>query len=304
MGIDAPSGGWRDKAVTTVGGTRIPIVAGITARAGRQMVARGLSGLTTSTAAYPRQPARVRCVSRPIVRRSPTHAARVLAALQLTPRMRRVTVQADTMIGIAIRPAQDVELFLREDGGRRVKRRYTIRHARPDRGELDLDVLLHGGGPGAMWGASAGPGDAVEFQGPRGKLELSAADWHLLAGDESALPAIGAVCEALPEAERATAVIEVGDATDELPLADSARVHWVHRCGAPLGKPDLLAGAIQALPTPPGRGHAYLMGETRSMVALRAVLEARGIAHEAIFVKGYWNIGRPDRIAGRAPPPR
>jgi NADPH-dependent ferric siderophore reductase len=43
------------------------------------------------------------------------------------------------------------------------------------------------------------------------------------------------------------------------------------------------------------------MGETRSMVALRAVLEARGIAHEAIFVKGYWNVGRPDRIQGRSP---
>jgi len=48
-------------------------------------------------------------------------------------------------------------------------------------------------------------------------------------------------------------------------------------------------------------GRAYLMGETRSMVALRAVLEAAGFAHEAIFVKGYWNIGRPDRIAGRTP---
>ena len=50
-----------------------------------------------------------------------------------------------------------------------------------------------------------------------------------------------------------------------------------------------------------GPGHGYLLGETRSMVALRALLEARGLAHEAIFVKGYWNIGRPDRIAGRRP---
>ena len=96
-------------------------------------------------------------MSRPVVRRSPIHAARVLAAAQLTPRMRRVTVQADTMVGVTTRPAQDVELFLREDGGRRVKRRYTIRHARPDIGELDLDVLLHGHGPGATWGAMHSP---------------------------------------------------------------------------------------------------------------------------------------------------
>jgi NADPH-dependent ferric siderophore reductase len=215
--------------------------------------------------------------------------------------MRRVTVRADAMIGVVTRPAQDVELFLHEEGGRRVKRRYTIRHARPDIGELDLDVLLHGHGPGATWGASAEPGEEVEFQGPRGKLELTAADWHLLAGDESALPAIATVCEALPPDEQALAFIEVGDESDELPLPASAQVHWVHRRGADIGTPNLLRTAIDALPTPPGRGHAYLMGETRSMVALRSVLEARGVAHEAIFVKGYWNIGRPDRIEGRSP---
>jgi NADPH-dependent ferric siderophore reductase len=243
-------------------------------------------------------------VSSPTVRRSPTHIARVVATRQLTPRMRRVTVQADSMVGVGTRPAQDVELFLREAAGRRVKRRYTIRHARPDRGELDLDVLLHGHGPGSTWAAAAGAGDAVEFQGPRGKLELTTADWHLLAGDESALPAIAAVCEALPATERAIAVIEVGDAADELPLPTSAEVHWAHRSGAAVGTPEPLAAAIGRLPTLDGTGHGYLMGETRSMVALRGLLEARGLAHEAIFVKGYWNIGRPDRIAGRSPNPR
>jgi len=115
------------------------------------------------------------------MRRSPIHAARVLAARQLTPRMRRVTLQSDSMLGVATRPAQDVELFLRADGGRRVKRRYTIRYARQDAGELDLDVLVHGHGPGSNWGATVAAGDAVDFQGPRGKLELTAADWHLLA---------------------------------------------------------------------------------------------------------------------------
>ncbi len=48
-------------------------------------------------------------------------------------------------------------------------------------------------------------------------------------------------------------------------------------------------------------GRAYLLGETRAMVALRALLEERGVPHDAIFVKGYWNLGRPDRLAGRAP---
>lgn len=235
----------------------------------------------------------------PPIRRSPTHTGRVTSTEQLTPRMRRVTVQAEAMIGLALRPAQDVELHLSDAYARRVKRRYTIRSARPDTGELDLDVLLHGDGPGSNWGATAAVGDPVTFQGPRGKLELTSARWHLLAGDESALPAIAAICASLPASEPATAVIEVQDTADELPIT-GAEVHWVHRGEHPPGTPDHLIPAVQALSFPDG-GHGYLLGETRSMVALRAVLEQRGVTHEAIFVKGYWNIARPDRILGRRP---
>jgi NADPH-dependent ferric siderophore reductase len=214
--------------------------------------------------------------------------------------MRRVTVQSDAMIGIELRPAQDVELHLVDASGRRVKRRYTIRTARPELGELDLDVLLHGDWAGSTWGATAALGDATSFQGPRGKLQLTSAAWHLLVGDESALPAIAAICESLPASEAALAVIEVQDASDELPVP-GAEVHWVHRGSGTPGVPDRLLPVVESLAWPPGDGHGYLMGETRTMVALRAVLEARGLAHEAIFVKGYWNIGRPDRVVGRSP---
>jgi NADPH-dependent ferric siderophore reductase len=239
-------------------------------------------------------------MSAPQVRRSPRHSGSVLAVSDVTPRMRRVTVRAESMIGVAVKPAQDVELWLRDDTGRRVKRRYTIRHSRPGAGELDLDVLIHGAGPGSAWGATAAPGDAVEFQGPRGKLELTRADWHLLVGDESAVPAIAAICESLPDGEEAIAVVEVEDANDEVPVA--AATTWVHRGGdTSPGSAELLAGALGSVRLPPGRGHAYLMGETRAVVALRGIVESRGLAHDAVFVKGYWNVGRPDRIAGRAP---
>lgn len=237
----------------------------------------------------------------PLVRRSPVHSAQVVAVASVTPRMRRVTLRARSMVGVAVRPAQDVEVFLRSEDGRRVKRRYTIRHADPAVGDLDLDILVHGHGPGSAWAAHAQVGDVVEFQGPRGKLELTASDWHLLVGDESALPAIAAICEALPADERAIAVIEVDDADDELPLPHRVDAHWVHRGTQAAGSAELLAAALQRLPLPPGHGHGYLMGETRAMVALRALLEASGIEHDAIFVKGYWNLGRPDRIAGRSP---
>lgn len=226
------------------------------------------------------------------------HGGVVVAAESLTPRMRRITVRSDAAVGLDVRPAQDIELLLRETSGRRVKRRYTIRHARQATGELDLDVLLHGEGPGARWGAEARPGDAVEYQGPRGKLELRSAPSHLLVGDESALPAIAAIAEALPAPERALAVIEVQDADDELPVA--AETRWVHRGGAPAGAADRLIAAVGDLAIA-DRTRAYLMGESRAMVALRTVLEQRGIDHDAVFVKGYWNVGRPDRLAGRRP---
>lgn len=220
--------------------------------------------------------------------------------------MRRVTVAAPAMRGVDVKPAQDVELLLREESGRRVKRRYTIRHARAGAGELDLDVVLHGDGAGARWGAAAAVGDEVEFQGPRGKLELRAAAWHLLVGDESALPAIASICAALPADEPATAVLEVCDAADELPVA--ADVAWVHRGELAPGGVDLLEvgvrGALDTAARDLAGGRAYLLGETRAMVALRAVLEERGVPHDSIFVKGYWNLGRPDRLAGRSPAAR
>lgn len=241
----------------------------------------------------------------PLVRRSPVHAAQVVAVRELTPRMRRVTLHAPTLTGIALRPAQDVELLLRETSGRRVKRRYTIRQARPQIGELDLDVLLHGAAPGSTWAATAQLGDPVEFQGPRGKLELRPAAGHLLVGDESALPAIAAISAAVPGREPTVAVIEVRDRDDELPITP-ARTHWVHRGGAAPGSSALLSDTLRGLH---GQGglrigdgvRVYLMGETRAMVQLRAVVEELGAAHDAIFVKGYWNVGRPDRLANRPP---
>jgi NADPH-dependent ferric siderophore reductase len=236
-----------------------------------------------------------------LVRRSPAHRGRVTATTELTARMRRVTVQCDALRTVTLRPAQDVELLLREASGRRVKRRYTIRQARLDVGEIDLDVLLHGDAPGSSWGRHARPGDEVEFQGPRGKLELRPSPRHVLCGDESALPAIAAITEALPEGEHAVALVEVDGAGDELPVA-AAQVRWVHRGTHPPGTADLLLPAAEQLDVPWAQTRCYLMGETRSMVALRALFEKRGVEHDAIFVKGYWNIARPDRIAGRSAP--
>jgi NADPH-dependent ferric siderophore reductase len=226
------------------------------------------------------------------VQRTPQHAAQVTAVRPLTPRMRRLTLAGPSLVELSPRPAQDIELILTDGSGRRVKRRYTIRANGCGAGEFALDVLLHGHGPGSAWGTTAQVGDPVEFFGPRGKLELRDADWHLFVGDESALPAIAELVDALPPAQHALAVVEVGDDSDRLPIASRADVWWVTREGAAPGGSELLARGVDALVTPPGAGHAYLLGESRAMVALRPHVAAHGLDTTRVFVKGYWNLGR------------
>jgi NADPH-dependent ferric siderophore reductase len=219
-----------------------------------------------------------------VIRRTPLHTGTVVDAHDLTPRMRRITVSAPTLE--RPRPAQDVELVLADGTGRKVKRRYTITRYRD--GRFDVDALLHGDAPGATWAARTAPGDEVQFFGPRGRLELRDADWHLFMGDESALPAIAELATAVRTP--AYALLEVRDEKDELPVA--AEAHWLHRGGAPPGGADLLGAAVEAFEPPPGIGHAYAMGESRVVSALRPGLHALGIPNEQLYVKGYWNVGR------------
>ena len=234
-------------------------------------------------------------VTSPAVRRTPLHDATVTAVRDLTPRMRRLTLHAPSLG--APRPAQDVELVLVDETGRKVKRRYTIRQFRADSAEIDIDALLHGQGhgPGARWAVTAAPGDSIQFFGPRGRLELRPADWHLFVGDESALPAFAALIEALPPSEAAYALVEVHDGSDELPV--DAKTRWLHRGDAPPGRPEILGEALGTFATPPGNGQGYLLGESRVVAALRSRMHAQGLANEELYVKGYWNLGR----AGRRP---
>ncbi len=229
-------------------------------------------------------------MSAPVIRRTPRHSATVVAARDLTPRMRRLTLHVPNLQ--RCRPAQDVELILADETGRKVKRRYTIRHFRASAGEIDVDAVLHGhGGPGSQWAATAATGDPIEFFGPRGRLELREADWHLFVGDESALPAFATLIEALPSGPAAIALIEVDGAADEIALtrAGELSVRWLHRAGDPAGTPRLLAEALDALRPPPGTGRAYLLGESRAVVALRDHLP---VGREQTYLKGYWNLGR------------
>lgn len=226
--------------------------------------------------------------------RASTHQLGVVAVRDLTPRMRRVTVHAPTLASLALRPAQDLGLVLTDDSGRPGRRRYTLRHVDRAAGTVDLDGILHGHGPGARWFADVAVGDHAEAIGPRGKLELQPADWHLFVGDEAGLPAFAELARALPGEQCGLAIIEVTDAADEVAV-DGVDVRWVHRGDRPPGSSELLAAALGELDEPTGVGAGYLLGESRAVVALRPELARLGLEGPAVFLKGYWNVGRAAR---------
>lgn len=97
-------------------------------------------------------------------------------------------------------------------------RTYTARNTRPDTREIDIDFVLHGdSGPASAWASNAAPGDELVLVGPDGRsAQRSGIEWSpggaqrvLLAGDETALPAIAAILESLPAHMAGHAFIEV-----------------------------------------------------------------------------------------------
>jgi NADPH-dependent ferric siderophore reductase len=214
----------------------------------------------------------------------------------LTPRTLRLTLAGESLIGLASQPAQDFEVMVDDGLGPPSKRRYTIRNVRPDLGEVDVDVVVHEcGGPGSRWAQRAEIGSQVELLGPCGKLELRPAKWHLFVGDESSVPAISALCEALPRHEPSVVIVQVGSRSDLVAIA-SRDVRWVMRDGLPADSPDLLLSALDEVALPSAGGRAYLLGESQVVRALRGPLEQRGLVRDRIFAKGYWRATPTTRL--------
>ena len=173
-------------------------------------------------------------------------------------------------------------------------------HDRTDRTRQDARDTSHLGagdalgatGPGAAWFRNSAPGDEIDVVGPRGRIALApGVASHLFVGDESGLPAFGELLASLPGGARAMAVIEVASAAEEQPLPSPADtdVRWVHRDGRPAGRPELLADALRAVGALAGPAQAYVLGESRAVVALHPVLAELGVGRAETFVKGYWN---------------
>jgi len=176
-------------------------------------------------------------------------------------------------------------------------RTYTVRRWDADARELTVDVVLHGDeGLAGPWAMRVQPGDEIRFAGPGGGYAPSAAaDWHLLAGDESAIPAIAAAVERLPAGARAQVFIEVSGPEEEQKLEPSgdAAVTWLHRGGARVG--EALVQAIAELEFLPGAVQAFVHGEAGFVKELRRLLlKERGVPRDLLSISGYWRLGHDE----------
>ncbi|MEV6342405.1 siderophore-interacting protein [Actinoplanes sp. NPDC051851] len=245
----------------------------------------------------------------------PAHEGLVTRVEQLTPHMVRVVVGGEGLTRITAgqftdhyikvlfpQPGVDYpEPFdmgvIRETLPREtwpVVRTYTVRKWLPEVPELWVDFVVHGTeGIAGPWAAQAQPGDPVRFMGPGGGYVPSAdAAWHLLAGDESALPAIAAALEGMPDGALVRAFIEIDgpDEEQKLETAADAEITWLHRGGRPVG--EALVEAVRGLAFPEGQLQAFVHGEATFVRELRRFLRVElGLGLDQLSISGYWRRG-------------
>ncbi|WP_157245368.1 siderophore-interacting protein [Nonomuraea typhae] len=242
------------------------------------------------------------------------HKATVLRTEQLTPHMIRVVAGGESLRGFATSGLTDhyVKLVFRHEGVEYPEpftvqscrellpreqwprvRTYTVRAWDPDTLELTIDFVYHGDeGVAGPWAAAAKPGDTLYMLGPGGGYAPDPeAAWHLLAGDESALPAIAAALEALPEDATAHVFVEIEGPAEE--QKTPRPVTWLYRGDRPVG--ELLVEAVRGLEFPEGDVHAFVHGEAGFVKQLRRHLRIeRGIPLERLSISGYWRLGADD----------
>ncbi|WP_448164870.1 siderophore-interacting protein [Burkholderia cepacia] len=181
---------------------------------------------------------------------------------------------------------------------RPVARDFTPRRFDRAARELDLEFVLNHPGPASQWAAQARVGQWLGIGGPRGSFVVPTGfDWHLLIGDDTALPAVARRLEELPAGARAAVVMEVADRTAQIEFDTRADVHEIWRfraeADADAANGDVLLNAVRDLPLPPsGDGYVWAAGEALSIRAVRQHLTGeRGVDKSRIRAAAYWKRG-------------
>src|ERR1700690_4074316 len=245
-------------------------------------------------ASDPRAPRRVRHEQR---RRTLT----VRQVETIAAHMVRVTLSGDLEAFTSLGFDDHVKLFF-PDGTKNAEgapnmlgRDFTPRRYDPAQDTLEIDFAIHDAGPATRWAAQAKPGDTLALGGPRGSFIIPTSfDWHLLVGDETALPAISRRLAELPARTRTVVVAEVDGRDDEtaLPTAADATLTWAHRNGVAAGDSDVLAKTLTKLKLPAGDYYGWVACESLIAKALRGQLIAdHGANPKWLRAAGYWRRG-------------
>lgn len=215
--------------------------------------------------------------------------------------MVRIVFGGESLEGFAAGAFSDhyVKLRLPDGEGRVRTRTYSVRDWDPETLRLTIDFVVHGdSGVAGPWAARAKAGAQIELSGPGGGYTPDPqADWHLLAGDASVIPAIAASLPRIRAGVPVQVVIEVDDAAEQQPLETPGDLElvWLHRSASPGEEPQLLVERLRALPVLPGRGHVFAHGEASSVRALRQhLLAERGLDPESLSCSGYWKLRRDE----------
>ena len=228
----------------------------------------------------------------------------VLRVVDITPRMRRITLGGEQLAGFVSLGSDDhIKLLFAQnaaeqaalesptfsvkgEGPQPAMRDYTPRRIDLSRGELDIDFVLHGDGPACTWAEQAKPGQHLHIAGPRGSMIVpDIFDSYLLVGDETAIPAIARRLEELPAGRKALVVIEIADEHEKQALDSAAdvQVTWVVR-----GQDELL-GTVRDLQVPEGSLYAWVATETKlSRQVRRVLLDEHKLNDEFVKAVGYW----------------
>lgn len=215
----------------------------------------------------------------------------------------------------------------REQPGRGVIRSYTVRTLRDtDQGRvMDVDFVIHpvGAGqraPASEWAQAAVPGTPVVIIGP--DLHALTTDtpaseagirWNprgagkvLLAGDETAVPAISSILEDLAPDVTGHAFLEVPSKHDvsAVTTASSVQISWLPRTPPDATPGRLLQQAVRAL-DPAGTGretYAWVAAESSVVQELRRhLVQELGLDPKRSEFRGYWSIGKAGSGANGTP---
>lgn len=222
----------------------------------------------------------------------------MIGTARLSSTLVRLTLGGPGFAQFEDRPETDkyAKLKFTASDGSPVTRTYTIRAVDAAAGTLDVDFVVHGDeGLAGPWAARATAGDTISLMGPGGGFAPDAeADWHLFAGDLSAVPAIAAALEALPADAAGQAFLEIESADAEIALVAPAGVEVTWIVDAEHDT-ETLAAAVRGAAWPDGRVQVFAHGERESMKAIRRVLfDERGLERDQVSLSGYWARGRTE----------